>query len=200
MTDSLPCNIVLLPSDDLAELAIEMSRSLRGEKLYELSRDTLAPHLSLYMTQLKVTDLDEAKALLSGIATRTRTFNLAAINYGAEEGYFEVGYRRTNALDALQQSVVTAVNPIRDGMRVKDKIRMESAVGIALENFKKYGYPNIGELFRPHISFTRFSHAVRPDVREDFSKFSGVFSRLALCEMGGNGTCTRIIAAFSLRM
>jgi hypothetical protein len=198
MTDSCPCNIVLLPSEDLAEIAIAMSHSLEGDKLYELGKSTMVPHLSLYMTQLKTADFDRVANILSDIANRTNVFNLHASNYGAAEGYFEVGYERTDALDALQLEVVEAVNPIRDGMRTKDKVRMESASGIAREHFERYGYPNIGELFRPHISFTRFTHDYHPEVTQDYVTFSGSFTKLALCEMGDNGTCVRLIASFPL--
>lgn len=109
-------------------------------------------------------------------------------------------YARNEQTDSLQQQVITTLNPMRDSMREKDKTRMLEASGLALENFQNYGYKYVGELFRPHITFTRFSE-IQPEAESllpELTTFDGLFTKLGLFEMGDNGTCVRKIVEFDL--
>lgn len=197
---SIPCDIVILPNDDLAQKAIDLSQRLQQHgALFSLGRDKFA-HASLYMTQLKIDDLEKVKELLADIAATTVRQNLAATRYDQAEGYIDAEYERTEALAALQMAVVEALNPVRDGMRAKDKARMLTATGKARESLEKYGYSGVGELFRPHLTLTRFADGGTIDSANlpDPSSFSGPFTKLGLFEMGDNGTCVRKIATFDL--
>ncbi len=77
---------------------------------------------------------------------------------------------------------------------------MLEATGLALDNFKQFGWNSIGALYRPHMTLTRFNNqqtdpeALLPDV----AGLSGTFTRLGLFEMGDNGTAVRKIAEFEL--
>jgi len=116
-------------------------------------------------------------------------------------GYIDAGYDRIASLDDLQMTVLDAINPIRDGMREKDKPRLEIAIGKKREYFELYGYPNVRELFRPHLTLTRFL-SERPIDASDLPSsedFSGTFPKLGLFEMGDNGTCVRKIAEFDFK-
>ncbi len=57
---------------------------------------------------------------------------------------------------------------------------MHSATGLALANFQNYGYKYVGELFRPHITLTRFKEE-QPQAEKllpNLSVFSGEFSKI----------------------
>src|SRR5258708_33266298 len=103
MTGSLPCDIVILPTSKLGGQAITTSERLEHfQTLYTLKDGTYFPHASLYMTQLKVADLDKVTQLLSAIAARTPRLNLESNRYDQTDGYIDAEYIRTSALDALQ--------------------------------------------------------------------------------------------------
>ncbi|HET8671584.1 MAG TPA: DUF1045 domain-containing protein [Candidatus Saccharimonadales bacterium] len=198
---SIPCDIVILPSSELAQRAIKMSVTLQSHgALFQLNATGPFPHTSLYMTQLKIADLDKVKAILTDIAASTPLLDLTATRYDQANGFIDVDYARTETLDQLQMTVVEAINPIRDGMREKDKARMLTTTGKARENLEKYGYPGVGELFRPHMTFTRFIDARTIDTSTlpNVSELNGQFVKLGLFEMGENGTCVREIAEFTL--
>jgi len=79
---SIPCNIVALPADDIAEKAIQLSADLAQHGAYfTLEEGSFYPHISLYMTQLKIADIDEAIALLADIASSTPNLELAVNGY-----------------------------------------------------------------------------------------------------------------------
>ncbi|HEY5667847.1 MAG TPA: DUF1045 domain-containing protein [Candidatus Saccharimonadales bacterium] len=199
---SLPCDIVLLPASDLAQKALAISRELQQYGgLFSLNDNGPFPHASLYMTQLNEADLDKVKALLADIAAKTPVQHLIATGYYQEERYIDPNYDRTPDLARLQMTVIDAVNPIREGLRSKDQARLATTTGIAHDNLEKYGYRGVGELFRPHITLTRFADEITLDVSllPPASTFSGDFVALGLFEMGDNGTCIREIARFELR-
>jgi hypothetical protein len=152
------------------------------------------------MTQLKNADVEEAIRLLTTIATTTAPLSLIADTYSQEEGYIDANYVRTPELDTLQMTVIDAINPIRDGMRDKDKARLPLLKGVARENLERYGYRGVSELFRPHITLTRFVSGGKIDASglPLARDFSGFFSKLGLFEMGDNGTCIRKIIEFGL--
>jgi len=199
---SLPCNIVILPSTEIAEKAITVSQQLAQHysTFFTLKEGEYYPHATLYMTQFKVADLGRAQTLLAELAARTAPFALQSDRYELNFGYFDANYERPAELEALQMAVINAINPIRDGMREKDKQHLLEASGVERENLQKYGYRGVGELFRPHVTLTRLTddQPVDTSVLPAPHEFSGQFMRLGLFEMGDNGTCVRKIAEFPL--
>ena len=201
-TEGYACNIVLLPEKHLAELAAQTSDTLAAnDTLYTIDNSSVFAHLTLYMTQLDSNGIEQAEAILEGISKQIGVFTLNAQGFEQAEGYIDADYTRTAELDSLQDSVVSAINPIRSGMRAKDRARLSQTTGIAHSNLSTYGYRSIGELFRPHVSLTRFRN---PPAKINtplpvVSKFSGRFDALGLFEMGDNGTCVKEIARFALR-
>lgn len=198
--DSLPCNVVLLPSDALADTAIVASQKLASyPTLFTLEVGKYYPHVSVYMLQLKTADIEKAKERLATVAAKTQMFDLITANFGQSEGFFDVEYDNTEQLSTVQAEVVQALNPIRDGMRQKDHQRMQVAVGEALANYQQYGWASIGSLYRPHLTLTRFNDEnTAPEAPADLAAFNGVFPKLGLFEMGDNGTCVRLIAEFNV--
>lgn len=104
-------------------------------------------------------------------------------------------------LDALQMAVIRAINPLRDGLLQNDKARAQKASGQILDNFTRYGYPAVGELFRPHLTFTRFVEdtAIPTDNLPRLNEFNGVFPKLGLFRLDNNNACVRKLAEIELK-
>lgn len=89
---TLPCDIVLLPGDELAQKAISASQLLREyDPLFTLQIGAFYPHMSLYMFQLNEDGIPEVEAVLARIAQGYTTLNCTATEYKLGEG-FAVGY------------------------------------------------------------------------------------------------------------
>jgi hypothetical protein len=202
--NSISCDIVLLPEPKLAARAIAVSQQFGAQfdTLYTLEDGSCFPHMSLYMTQLKLDNIEQATALLAAIAKQSFALDLQSVRYYQSHGYIDAEYERPAALADLQMAVVNVINPIRDGLRESDKVRMLTNTGKLRENIEKYGYRGVGELFRPHVSFTRFADEMAIDLAgvqlPPPESFAGQFTRLGLFEMGENGECLREIAEFEL--
>jgi hypothetical protein len=202
---SIPCDIVLIPDEILTNKALSASKLLSDhDPFFTLEIGKFYPHMSLYMFQLEESDITKVEEILTNIASQTRIMNGKSTRYylgeGHGVGYIDPEYEASDVLRTLQQLVIEAVNPIRAGMRESDKAKMQDATGVKLENLQKYGYPAVGELFRPHITLTRLKEH-KPEVLQllpGIATFNGTFDRIGLFEMGDNGTCIRKIAEYNL--
>jgi 2'-5' RNA ligase len=199
--NSIACNIVLIPNNKIAESAYRISSQLeKYGTLFTLKEGEYFPHLSLYMLQLKDSNVAKVCEVLASIAKTPHSINLVADAYRQGERYIGASFSRTTALDTLQMTIVNSINTFSNGMPEKDKKHLETAKGKALEYLELYGYRDIGEFFHPHITLTRFKSDEEPNLEflPSASKFDTTFTKLAIFERGDHYTCVRKIAEFEL--
>lgn len=208
---SLPTfDAVLLPTEEIGRRSVEASRILaRNGTEFTLRDGEFYPHLSLYMGNFSQQNLWAAELLLVEIAKETLPLRLKAERYtqDLEQGMIEVTYENTGPITHLQKVVISALNPLRRGLRERDPVGrvlrkwLPTTTGEVRENLEQYGYDEIGSHFRPHITFSRF---IRRDLRVDtadlplLAAYDGVFPRLGLFEMGEHGTCIRRVVELEL--
>jgi len=196
-----PYDIALIPSEDLAQLAIAASEDLAwlGTR-FTLRDGQVFPHLSLYMANLREADIDRVKEILANLASTFPSQQLTAAAYALNRGYIDVEYTNADTLDKLKMSVIHAINPLRDGLLDHDRSSLSELTGLALENVQTYGYKYVGKLARPHMTFTRFvdENAKHVGTLPDVHAFSGSFPKLGLFALGENGTCIRKLAEWQL--
>jgi hypothetical protein len=203
-------DVVLLPAAAQYQKSIDISRQLASYGTeFTLDAHGPFPHMSLYMANFTLENLAKAELALAEIAAKTSAMTLEAVRYAhdLEQGMFEIGYEMPDELVNLQNDIVVALNPLRTGLQEKDPVGhviadwLLQAPAAARQNLEQFGYDEIGELFRPHITFTRFRQR---DLEIDTTNLlplpmlSADFPTLALYETGDHGTCTRKTAAFSL--
>lgn len=199
---SKPYDVVLLPSEDLAEKALNLSEKLKTSGVhFTLDNRTFFPHISLYMLQLNDEGLEKAKNLLREVASKNATIKAVAQSYHYENEYLDIEYIRSDEFVALQEQIIDSLNPVRDGLRERDKERLADAVGETRSNIMKYGYRSVGNMFNPHMTFTRFKNNQTDVMKNLPSKetFNGEYALLGLFEMGDNGTCVKKIGAWELQ-
>lgn len=190
--ESKPYDIVLLPEPALVEKAIQVSQRVKRHGThFTLGTDDHFSHVSLYMLQLNTDGLRNTKVILEEIAKDTEIIEGRADKYHYEKGYFDIEYQKTTELINLQNTVVEQLNPIRDGLRAKDEKRLHTASGEERTNIEQYGYRSVGNLFAPHLTFTRFKDTQVNSLSDlpPEDSFDGSFVALAIFEMGDHGTC-----------
>ncbi len=201
--NSLPYDIALVPSEEIGASAINASNALRiYESLFTLQAGKFYPHVSIYQLQIKDERLPQVDKSLKNIADSSNDFKLKALKYcWSGRGYLDVEYEKTDELTKLQEKTIAEFNPIRDGLRQNDKSRLPNSTGLTKENIEKYGTRFVGNLFRPHLTLTRFpgDNPESLKVLPNFLVFSGLFLKLGLFEMGSNGTAIRKIFEYELK-
>jgi hypothetical protein len=200
---SKPYDIVLLPEAAIAEQAMQVSEQLSSAgTFYELDGEQCFPHVSLYMVQLKRSQVAEALQAVVAVAADTAFLELTAECYGGSQGYINASYEKPDALTELQERVIEGVNPLRDGLTPEEAALIETATGETKDNIEQYGYKSVGELFVPHLTLTRFVDPITipgSDTLPVPHTFSGQFPAIGLFEVGEHGTCIREIARFALQ-
>ncbi|HEX6446281.1 MAG TPA: hypothetical protein VF053_14395 [Streptosporangiales bacterium] len=191
-------DVVLLPPDHVNRASIQASERLRDRSVFTLNNRDAVPHLSLYMANIREEDLGAAKTALAELGRRTPGLSLTAREHRANEhGMVEVFYEKTPGITRLQEDVIAAVNPLRDGLRELDPVgrsiaeRMRQATGELADNFNTTGYDEVGGYFKPHITYARLSPGNRGQQpgAPDLTEFDGRFERLGLFRMGEDGRC-----------
>ncbi|MBU6427293.1 DUF3977 family protein [Patescibacteria group bacterium] len=201
LLNSKAYDVVLVPETKITNEAIKISHDLEKFGTYfTLDNKTYFPHVSIYMLQIKDSDLDKVFGLLNEVAKGTRTITGTPRLFGTHNNYIDVEYEKTEEMRKLQMNVVNLLNPLRDGLRDRDKERLLTATGVEKETILKYGYRSVGEFFEPHLTFTRFKIEQKDTVNNmpNMSIFSGNFPEIGIYEMGDNGTCVKEIKKWKL--
>jgi len=152
------------------------------------------------MVRLQDDKVDEVMERLGKVAAENHELELKATQYMQAEGYIDIEYQKVSQIDELQMQVVESISPLRAGLRARDEQRLSTFPVQLQMSLKQYGYRYVGEAFRPHMTFTRFT-SVKPIAvgsLSDPTEFDGLFTAIALFELGDNGTCVREVARIPL--
>jgi hypothetical protein len=153
------------------------------------------------MLRLNEDRVHEAAAALEGISSSVLKFNFTASHYFLKSRYIDIEYHRTDNIDSLQAGVIEKCNPLRLGLPKASEHSLANSEGEARSNLEMYGYKPCGKLFRPHMTFTRFSKdvSVLPEGLPDPHYFSGSFVAVGLFKIDENGTCISRVASYELK-
>lgn len=202
-------DVVLLVPEPANQTAINLSKQTAAlGTFFQLDDHSAYPHISLYMANFTPEALTEAQKVLQKLATEHAPLLLEGDHYAQNEhGMAEIFFCKTPEITALQEAIIAGLNPFRTGLRELDPVGrhlskyIHEAPDEARANLERYGYDEIGTFFRPHITFARLRNPAQhigPASLPTPTAFTATYSMLALCVMGEHGTCTDIVATYSL--
>ena len=191
---------VLLPSEEMADKAIEANKELLkqcADKIV-LDKESCLPHLSLAMGCIDERDIDNIEKILQAIAKQSSLGQLSAIGIqtsenSAGEQVSVLQIERTEALQSLHEEVMRRMAPyfnydVTADMVLSPPMASEST----LAWIKSYSVKSSFEKFFPHITIgygeiNNFSFPIKLAA-----------SKLALCHLGNHCTCRKILASVKL--
>ena len=197
-------NIAIIPTPAVnhdAELISEFISS-KEEVCFVLDQATRFPHISLYHVALEEASIKKVSASIRRITESFGAFKLASKGYHLLEGkWIDVSYELDSPLLKLHTTVLGAVAPLR--VRKSDvamKEQWSDASPARQENLELYGWSEARDLFRPHLTLTRLRGRVGEDFLETFpaKDFSFEAHTIGLYELGEYGTCTKLLAEYTL--
>lgn len=108
-------------------------------------------HCTLYMTDYTPDKIDALKAALSSLAFRLGRIPITTTGlFRTDNGWLFLNIERNPALQALSDVVVKKLSPHRvPKSSAPDWVKDNP---VKLENFMKYGSPNVFEGFEPHVT------------------------------------------------
>ena len=193
-------DIVLLPSEEMADKAIAANKELLKQYAHKIVLDKVIclPHISLAMGCIDDIDIDEIDTILRTIAKETSLGQLNAVGIKTEtnqagEKVSVLEIEKTEALQSLHEVVMKKLEPYFSYDVRADMVLSSSETGEStLDWIKNYPEKSSFEKFFPHITIgygeiNNFSFPI---------KFEA--SKLALCHLGNHCTCKVILASVNL--
>lgn len=194
-------DVVLLPSEEMMNKAIESNSHLSGEgsKKIQLDQETCLPHISLCMGCVNENDLPRLKEILEVIAANLPIYTLTATKIDSEiiptkEIFSWFDIQESKEIQSLYTDVVREFHPFLHypaqeeyffNPQEIEKITIDWVNGYEkkLQN---------SSLFHPHSSI-----GVGRMIHSDISfPFDFTVSRIAICQLGNYCTCRKIIHSF----
>ncbi|MBI4176027.1 MAG: 2'-5' RNA ligase family protein [Candidatus Aenigmarchaeota archaeon] len=157
--ESISCNIVIQPSPEISRKAILICRELKKYGVFfTLDGEHYYPHITLYVTEFPVKNIEKIKQTLERMASETKPFKVEPEKYRQNRrGWIDVSYRRTGEVLNLHKEVIRLLNPLREGLVRQKYAEQTSKLSYNKQmNLAKYGFPLAFSLYVPHMSFTRF--------------------------------------------
>jgi len=190
-------DVVLLPSEEMADKAIAANKELLRQYAHKivLDKESCLPHISLAMGCIDETDIDEIDTILRTIGEESSLGQLTAagIHIGtnrAGEKVSVIEIENTEALQSLHEEVMHRLAPyfsydVKAAMVLSSSETSEST----LDWIKNYPEKSSFEKFFPHIT-------IGYGEINNFS-FPIIFSasKLAVCHLGNHCTCRKILSS-----
>lgn len=191
-------DVVLLPSQEMMDEAIEANRALSGQwtDKITLNRTDCLPHISLAMGCIEETDVAKVGKTLLTVARSypPGPLTVGGIRVGTdaavrEVSVFEVGI--TEQLQSLHEAVMREMAPYFSYRVTADMLLDEPAADDpTLQWIRDYPEKSSFENFFPHITigFGRLAAELPLPIRFHATQ-------LALCHLGNHCTCRKTIAS-----
>jgi 2'-5' RNA ligase len=195
-------DVVLLPSEEMTEIAIAANKELliSNPAKIVLHKENCLPHISLAMGSIDESKIGEIEKILNSIAKEKASAlgQLRAIGIDIQElknGEKVSGFKieKPPILQSLHIEVISKMFPYLSNEVKPDMLVNPSEVNDSTLHWIKNYPDNSGfEKFYPHITvgYGEISNLTFP------VEFTA--SKLALCQLGNECTCRKILASVNL--
>ncbi len=195
-------NIVIYPPKEVLQKTMTVSKKLKKKKgLFVLDGKNYFPHITIYMTQFPVKNVQKVRKILRDLTAKTKPFCVTSLKYRQSgDGYIDVDYKKSKEIKDLQKKMIAFLNPLREGLlRPEDEVSMSGLDKAQRRNIKHYGYRSVGTEFFPHITFTKLEKFDKSALSKiEKLNFSFDVDKIGFFYLGEYGTCCKLIEIFDL--
>jgi 2'-5' RNA ligase len=199
-------NICILPEGDTAEQCVELSKRLASpDTLFTLDGVTKFPHMTVYMARFPSDSVANVEGALSEVLKNMLPIECHHSGYFLTGGnYVEVSYEKTSDFMSLHENILDAVKDLRatPGEPVEESY-FAPYTSQQKKNTEETGYDLAHELFRPHVTLTRYRAGGAPAEVPESVTASGMdltFSakKIGLYLADENGAVYELVRSFEL--
>lgn len=208
-TDIESRNIVILPSPEVRDKAIEMSEAISGQApvKFTLDRGQHMPHMTVHQFAVPTRQLAKLEEIVQWIANRTAPFEVQMNDFSLFGGT-GIFWDATvdEPIKALHETTVREVETVREGYIMFQHASFLTGEGINIgirrrQSLGQWGNPLAMDTLNPHITLTACDKDA--DAERILKTLAPVLMRfrvekLYVTPVGPNGTCPEIIKEFPL--
>jgi len=191
----LALDAVLLPSEYMMDMAIEMNKKIKSSARNEikLDKEYCLPHITLAMGCAEEKNMKGIRGLLREIAGEFSVFNLKTIPAIEKKAWFRI--EQDEKLFSLHKRIMDRLHPYFTYEADKFmfyKKKGEVINDMAVDYVKNFPLKSALENYTPHITMGSHDFEIAlPEI--EFSS-----RELALCHLGNYCTCRKILLSFNL--
>ncbi len=193
----LAVDFVLLPSEQMTEIAIEANKKLllNNHAKIALNKQDCLPHISLAMGCIYEKDMTAIAEILDDIAKRSAVGRLKAVDVHVDtnsvgEEVSVLRIEKTSRLQSLHETITREFTPYlsydvaAEMLIMPDEVRESTLLWV-----KNYRRRSSFAAFFPHITIG-YGRLENIDLPLQFTA-----SKLALCHLGNHCTCRKILVS-----
>lgn len=195
-------NICIIPDDAVSKECARISQSLKDESTMFILGNNLFAHATVYMARFDNLETGNVISELEKILSSTKPFKLQNTGYFLTAGrYVEVSYQKSEDLMKLHESIINAVaqfrinpgNPYEEGYFAPYNQQQK-------QNAQDTGYDLAYDLYRPHITLTRYNEGEVPTHIPDLPEIDLGFTLGKICvyKADDNGAIYELIKEFQI--
>ena len=199
-------NIAFSVPKNVAKIAIKLSKEIAEKEnvYFMLDNINYFTHVTIYSVEFPESNLKEIIKKLEKLAIDFSPPEFIFEYNKAKSGWISLFFSCSPKIKTLHEAIVKTANPLREGLiREKFKIseNIENLSAEQSENIKKYGNPNLMNLYKPHLTITKLKNE---QIAEKFaSEMSGKIEKfksdsIGIFVSGKHGTCRKLIKEFKL--
>lgn len=200
-------DVAIKPSSEVTSEALRLSKEInqKAGTYFVLDAINYFPHVTLYSAEYPDKNLNEIFKTVNTITTNTPPFTAAFTSSHTHRGYIDISIKKSQELKRLHEHLVNSLNPLRENhLREKYTSPTELAnySSQQQEYIQNYGYSEVLDGFRPHLTITRLKNENLAKVitqKLNFPPESFPVTTIAAYSMGSHGTCTKILKEFPLQ-
>lgn len=198
--DSTLLNICVFPDERVSEECIRLSQSLKSEQTMFVLGDGLFPHMTAYMARFANDQINIVIEATKIALKQAVSFKCEHTGYFMTEGrYLEASYRKSTEFMHLHELLITHIASLRinPGSPFSESY-FAPYTAEQENNAQGTGYDLARNLYRPHISLTRY-HQDR--IPTEFPAFPSVnlsfnLKKVSLYKADDNGAVYELVKEF----
>ena len=201
--DSININVCIIPPDGAGKQCVELAQTLASKAtMFALDGKTKFPHMTVYMTRVANDQIPVVTETVGNALKGAQRFACDHTGYFRTQGrYMEVSYHKSQEFLDLQVLLIDAVAKLR--LNPGNPYEEAYYTPYTLEQQKNAidtGYDLAGNLYRPHVTLTRYYEG---KVSEEFPAFlprklSFMLSKICVYKADDNGAVYEKLAEFAL--
>lgn len=191
----IACDVVLLPPEDVQEIAVELNRKHSGgsREGITLDKKKCLPHITLAMGCIDENDVDAAGKILSGIAASFPPIHMRAAPAGERRPWIRI--EKSRDIELMHELVMIRMEPFLSFKVSSDMVYREDDEVIndmTLDYIRKFHTDSCYENYIPHITVGT------EEMDIDTKTFDFISDTLALCHLGNYCTCRKVLNSHTL--
>ena len=196
-------NVCVIPSVEAGNKCVQLSQLLKSDgTMFVLDGKSKFAHMTVFMFRVKDSKIESVIEAVDKILENQKSFlcNQASPGFFMTKGrYYEVSYQKTPEFVALHENLVKALSPIRiNPGNPFEEGYFTPYTEEQQKNAKETGYDLALNLFRPHVTLTRYFEGKVPETEPDLpvANLSFQLGKVCVFKADDNGAVYEKLAEF----